>query len=304
MSDYLTLDRTATSQHGLLTRTQLHDLDWSDRKIRYCVETHRLRRVSRNVYAAAGSPESWEQLLEAAVLEGGEICAASHRSAARLWGMRSVDDDVDISIPYPRRLALAGVRVHRSRDLVPPDITFVDDIAVTLPWRTLCDLGLVFPLKEVIRIMNHSIATGLVNRRDLWSIRVRNSKQGRNGVGVLGYALETLPDRAEYTESGIEVAFLAICNEFHLPPPAIQLPLVVDGHHFRVDFAFPAHRVFIEIDGLAFHSSADQMASDRYRQNLLVAAGWMPIRLTHHQLTRNPRQVARVLRQALQPPDL
>jgi hypothetical protein len=65
-----------------------------------------------------GSPDTPEQRIAAAVLAAGPGALASHRSAARLWGVpRDAADPVDlILVDRARQSTLGGVVVHRPRD--------------------------------------------------------------------------------------------------------------------------------------------------------------------------------------------
>lgn len=298
MSDITALDRMASSNLGLLAQEQLISAGFSTRKIQRMVSSGLLRRIHRGVFVLLGTDLTWERLIGAATLSG-PMRPASHLAAARLWALRSVDEDLQISVEYPHRAALQGISVHRSRSLCSADVTWVDGILVTTPERTLADLGKVLPEPEVLRILRHAIATGLVNRRDLWRLRFRLGKQGRDGIGVLGRCLASLPEKAEYSKSGLEVMFLELCERFGVPAPAVQLPLAIGGQLFRVDFAFPAHRVFVEIDGAAWHSGPTQVAADGGRQNLLVAHGWRPVRFTYNDLLHRPSRCARLVKDML-----
>ena len=196
-------------------------------------------------------------------------------------------------------MIVPDVIVHRSVDLTPHDCTWFEGIPVTTPERTLCDLGLVFPETEVMRILRHAVATGVVSRRDVWMIRRRISKSGRDGAGVIGRCLDALPDLAEYTESGLEVTFLEMCADFGAPEPSIQLAIVVGGRTYRVDFAYPRQRVFVEVDGRRSQSEPDQIANDGDRQNTVVAAGWQPLRFMYEALRQDPAGCAQTLEAAL-----
>lgn len=192
-----------------------------------------------------------------------------------------------------------GVIVHRSVDLLEHDLTWVDGIPATTPERTIVDLGLIFPETEVMRMLRHAIATDMVNRRDVWALRRRVGKSGRNGAGVIGRCLEALPDLAEYTESGLEVMFLEMCEEYGVPHPALQHPVVVNGRRYRLDFAYPQQRVFVEVDGRLHHSGLSQIAHDDGRQNDLVASGWQPLRFVYEQLRDEPGRCASQITAAL-----
>ncbi len=65
------------------------------------------------------------------------------------------------------------------------------------------------------------------------------------------------------------------------------------------DVVFEAHRVVIEIDGRAYHVTADRFERDRERQNRLVAAGWTVLRFTWRDLTERPRYVIDTVRAIL-----
>jgi len=293
MATFTDLSTIATDQHGLLTAAQLLDAGYSRRMIGLRVREGILRRRAKGVLQLAGTASSWHQDLLVAVLAAQGV--ASHRSASRLWGFRSVDSEVEIAVRFPRNVLVDGAIVHRSRDLEPADVTEVDGIPASTPERTICDLGLIFPEEEVHRILRHAIAQGLVLPRDLWMMRQRTSKQGRNGTGVLERVLDALPEGTEYTESGLEIQFLELCERFGIPWPVAQFPVQVAGRRFRLDFAWPASRVFVEIDGAEFHSSPTQIANDGGRQNLLVGAGWTPLRFTATQLSKSPGQCAKSL---------
>lgn len=295
MRNFTDLDNLAVNQFGLLTAGQLLEAGYSKRMVTDRVGKGELRRRARGVLQLPGSIPSWEQDVLTAVFSVSGDAVASHRTAARLWGFRSVDSEVEVSIRYPRKGSVPGAIVHSIRDLEPQDRTEIAGIAVTTPERTICDLGLIFPETEVHRILRHAIASGLVLPRDLWNMRERTSKQGRNGTGVLERVLKALPANTSFVESGLEIQFLEVCERFGVPSPVPQLPVRVMGRDFRLDFAWIDQRVFVEIDGAAFHSTPTQIANDGNRQNLLVQAGWTPLRFTYEALTQRPAMCARIL---------
>lgn len=300
------LASTAASQHGVLTYEQLRANGLSQNQIDYQVRQGAIDRRARRIYTVGGSAATWHRQVCVAALaaaqhtriENGPVGAASHRSALRLFGLRSVDDDVDVSVRYPRRLSVDGARVVRSVDLEPGEITWVEGIPVTTPERSICDSGLIFPEHEVMRMLRHGIATGLLNRWDTTRLRIRIGRQGRNGAGVIGRCLEALAPETEQVESALEAMFLEICERFDLPEPVVQLPVIANGRRYRLDFAYPSGRVFVEIDG-SHHAAPMQISKDGGRQNDLVGCGWTPIRFDYDSLRREPERCANVLRQTL-----
>lgn len=63
------------------------------------------------------------------------------------------------------------------------------------------------------------------------------------------------------------------------------------GHPFgpyRIDLAFPALRIAVEVDGGAWHVDAVRFAQDRRKGNALTRAGWDLLRSTWHALDGTP----------------
>ena len=77
-------------------------------------------------------------------------------------------------------------------------------------------------------------------------------------------------------------------------------PVLVNGViRARIDLAFPAQRLAIEVDGFAYHSDRDRFQRDRTRQNELMLLGWTVLRFTWADLTRQPEQVVQQIKLAL-----
>ena len=64
------------------------------------------------------------------------------------------------------------------------------------------------------------------------------------------------------------------------PPPVQQYRVKVGGRTFRIDLAYPARRLAIELDGWEFHRTRTAFDDDRARANLLVTHGWTLVRFT------------------------
>jgi very-short-patch-repair endonuclease len=60
---------------------------------------------------------------------------------------------------------------------------------------------------------------------------------------------------------------------------------------YRIDVAFPAVKVAVEIDGWAWHVDQDRFVNDRRKGNTLVRAGWVLLRFTWHDLNHDPHSV-------------
>jgi very-short-patch-repair endonuclease len=78
---------------------------------------------------------------------------------------------------------------------------------------------------------------------------------------------------------------------YRLPVPRAE---VVWGHQreYRLDFAYPAIKLAIEVHGYVWHSSADQLGHDLARQRQLTSQGWTVLAYTWRQIVDDPEAVA------------
>jgi hypothetical protein len=299
MQDMTVLARMAASQHGLLSRPQLEQALGSRHRIETLQRAGFLERRRRGVFAVAGALPTWQAEVMAACLATRRLVVASHRSAIRLWGLRSVDDEIDVSIRYPGQIRLAGVNVRRIRDLTWHDFTYIEGVPVTTPARTLCDAGLVFGADEVERMTQHAIAKEIVSPAELWTYRRRVGRRGRTGVGALDRALVRLPERVGMADSGPEIEMARLCADAGLPTPVWQHPVVARGRRYLVDFAYPEQRLAIEYDEFEEHPRPEKFESDRARQNDLQEVGWTVIRFVWSDLRDRPAEVIARIRRFL-----
>ncbi|MEM7139745.1 MAG: type IV toxin-antitoxin system AbiEi family antitoxin domain-containing protein [Actinomycetota bacterium] len=294
------LVQKATSQQGLLSTGQLRELGVSRGVQAGLVKDGVLETSHRGVYRLAGSPSTWLSQLWAAVLAPGAAKVVSHRSALRLWGLRTLDEEIEVTVRYPGSCRLAGLVTHRSVDLKADDVVALDGLPVTTIERTLCDAGLIFPPGEVQRMVDHAAANGLVTAKDLLAFRRRVGEHGRNGVVALETAVEHLPADVGSTDSSGEVALLRLIERAGLRPGiVIQYPITVAGQRRVLDLAYPDERLAIEYDGKDVHTRVDRFVDDRRRQNALVHAGWTVLRFTADDVRTRPIAVAAEIRRAL-----
>lgn len=59
----------------------------------------------------------------------------------------------------------------------------------------------------------------------------------------------------------------------------------IEGRKFRIDLAFPAQKLAIEVDGWQYHGKYKaSFQKDRERQNLLVVNGWRVLRFYYKEI--------------------
>jgi putative AbiEi antitoxin of type IV toxin-antitoxin system/uncharacterized protein DUF559 len=279
----------ADSQHGVISRSQLHEAGLGRDAIHHRLAGGRLHRLHRGVYAVGHRCLTREGRWMGAVLAAGPGAVLSHRSAAALWGIRP-SEVLEVTIPVHR--APPRVRTHTCA-LPSDEVTAVETIPVTGVSRTLLDLAAVVPAPHVERAAGEAETRRLTDRLSLTELVDRYP--GRRGIR----AVRTLLDAGiTFTRSELEARFVALCRARGLPPAAANASVL----GFECDFAWTAQRVVAELDGFAYHASRRSFELDRARDRALQAAGWRVVRITWRQLDASPDAVAADLRRMLAAP--
>jgi very-short-patch-repair endonuclease len=65
------------------------------------------------------------------------------------------------------------------------------------------------------------------------------------------------------------------------------------------DFAYPDHRVAVEVDGFEFHSSPKAVDMGNARDRLLLGAGWIVLHFSWTDVEHRPHRVADEIRHIL-----
>jgi len=84
-----------------------------------------------------------------------------------------------------------------------------------------------------------------------------------------------------------------------LPDPVRQYEIWIDGELVaRVDLAYPAERLAIELDGFRWHAGRGPFRSDRLRGNRIEAIGWRLLRAAPEDVDELVVSAAAILRRA------
>jgi hypothetical protein len=254
---------------------------------------------SPGVFSLAGAPESWERSVLAACLAAGKGAVASHRTAARIWGLVEPRNDiVEITVPRHRCPRTRRATIHRSTDLVVDHTTVRNRIPVTNPLRTIVDLGAVLPAEQVEEAVDTGLAPpSLFSIAAIEWMRNEVTGPGRSGCGVLGKILDERALGDEVNDSLLEPRMARLLRRAGVPPAIFHYVVTTPGGVFlaEVDFAYPELRLAIEVDGFNVHSTPKRMSKDFVRQNGLVPYGWYVLRFTWRQVVREPEMVFRTI---------
>jgi very-short-patch-repair endonuclease len=283
----------------VVARAQLRELGFGRRAIGHRLESGRLHRVHRAVYAVGHRLLSPDGRWMAAVLAGGSGAVLSHRSAAALWRIRSTARPrVEITVPRGHR-SRPGIDVHHSS--IPPDeVTGVRGIPVTTVPPTLIDLAAVVDGEQVVRAAREAEVLRLCDLLSLEDLTARHPR--RPGKGAIKAALAAGGLGSRVTRSELEGRFARFLKHAGLPPAEVNARVALGGRELEVDYLWRERRLVVELDGHAAHGTRAAFERDRLRDRRLQAAGWRVIRLTWGQLDEAPGAVASDLRALLQRP--
>lgn len=273
----------AAQQHGVVTRAQLTDLGLSDRAIDHRLDSGRVYRVHRGVYAVGHPRLTREGRWLAAVLALGDGAVLSHRSAAALWRIGTAERrPAPLEVTAPRDAApRPGIRAHRS-ELDDAERTTRGGIPVTTPARTILDLAAVVGPRPLTRALEEAEALRLTRAAAVATLLARHP--GRRGAANLRIVLARHDPAAGEARSELERRFLRLVRAAGLPPPSVNALVRIGGRTIEADLAWPEQRVIVELDGRAWHDTRAAFERDRARDRMLQAAGWRVIRVTWAQL--------------------
>ena len=297
------LARRAAQQNGAFTLAQAAACGYPRSSLYDDVERGRIVLLHPGVFAPAGAAPTWERSLSAALLAAGPGAVASHRSAGRLWRITEESDEtLEITVPASRGPRLRAVAVHRSVDLVPEHVFRISHLPVTKPARTLVDLGAVLDAERVEDALDRALVRRLLTVAGVEWMRLELSQRGRPGSGVIRRVLDERALGTNRPDGLLEPRMARLMRNSGLPAAVFQHPVYDRSGRFlaRVDFAYVALRLAIEVDGYHVHGTRRAMEADFVRQNCLAGQGWVVLRFTWAQVVRRPELVARSITEALQ----
>lgn len=239
-----------------------------------------LRRVVRGVYQRSDSSDTVESRIQAARLVVTPTAVFCDRTAAWLHGVDVFDyRELEILPPLECVVLHGRSRIERDecrggeRDLAPYDIMQVDGVRLTTPLRTAMDLGCTLRRPDVLTALDMFARQHGVGAEQI--IRSLPRYRGRRGVRRLR-GLAPLADAR--SESPGESRTRLKIHDAGLPSPELQHWVVYRGRPlFRLDLAWPRHRVAVEYDGEWHESTPAQRAADRARRKWLREHGWTVI---------------------------
>ena len=228
------------------------------------------------------------------MLAFGGLTVVSHRSAVALWGLAAAPADVvEVTVVGCVRRHRKGIGVHCVPHLHPAERTLYNGIPITSPARALLDFASEAEGDELERAIGEAYALKLTTERQLRRTIARNPH--RTGVAALRAELDREGGPA-WTRSQAERRMKALLRKARLPIALVNRRVA----GFEADFLWPDCKLIVEVDGYQFHGHRQAFEHDRKRDAAHALAGYMVIRVTWIQLTREPMAVAVTIARALE----
>jgi hypothetical protein len=288
----------AAEQHSLASIEQMIGLGASNRWILRREADGYIERDGPSTFRMAGVAPTFQSRAMAAVLSCKAPALVSHRSAAHLLGFERVaaPRSVEITVPRHRRpRRRLGISVHESLafDLAAP--TVIDGIPVTGVARTILDCA---PAEEKpIRLLDDALRRRIVTFDDLWACYLAHNVRGRNVRPYRDILLERDGNTPPVGQFAPRMAEMLVAGG--LPMPVFEHRVVVDGHEYYLDLAWPRWLVAVECNDAGSHDTPKAFRRDPMKRNRCERAGWLYLEFTWWDLVHECAEVLAQVEAAL-----
>jgi very-short-patch-repair endonuclease len=276
----VSLGELLVRQAGVLTLAQAQSCGLSAATVQRRVRDGVWRRLYPGVYLVGGHRLGNEARVRAAWLwagDGSRPATITGPAAAYWHGMLDRAPAV-IEVTVPRQLhrqPRPGVLLRR-RDLHRLDQACVRGLRVADP--PLAALETAVALADGSTFLDRALQRH-VRFPALYRSFCRN--MGRCGSSRAGLLITAAADRAD---SAAERVLVGLLRAAGVGGWVLGYPF----GRYRIDLAFPAARLAVEVDGWAWHVDAVRFRNDRRKGNAITHAGWDLLRFTWHDLDAEP----------------
>ena len=288
----MAVSRLAGEQHGVVSRSQLRELGLTDREIAVRVRQGHLHPLFHATFAVGHRAVTRPGFLLAATLACEEGTALSHGSAAELLGLWNKQlATVHVISPNWSGRKIPDIRWHRVRLPHPDEVAIRRGIPCTTVSRTIVDMAGESGWTRLRGLVEQA---AILKQLDVDEIDLVLSRGRRRGAprlrSILAGWRNTLEPRPQL-RSRLEARLLPLLIEEGLPAPQTNVKLSIEGRRLEVDLLWEEQRLVIETDGEETHGTSAAFQRDRWRDQLLIAAGYRTARVTWAQVRDEPNAV-------------
>jgi hypothetical protein len=221
-------------------------------------------------------------------LRAGEPVAICLGTAAAAWGF-DTEGDVDLHVLNPSGHQLRdsdGLRVHR-RDGAP--LVELDGRLTTSPAWTAVEVARSLRKPRALATLDAALRTGWCTTRELRTAAMQQA--GRRGIVAVR---ELIPLARPEAESPMESEARLVMIDGGMTPTELQYEIIDrSGRTWRLDFAWPEHKVAVEYDGFDWHSDPEALRKDRQKRAALQELGWVVISIVFDDVRHRSSEMVR-----------
>jgi hypothetical protein len=277
----------ARKQWGVITRAQIMAHGGSRSSLCRRLKSGDFVQLEPEAYTFRGGYASWTQRVLAAVVSLGAGSAASHMTAAFLWGLdfeRSAPNRVDVTTSRRSSRPLTTAHTHHTRRALTTVLR--DGIPTTTLARTLIDLA------DVLDRHRLYLAFDSARRRSRTFVVELATEIALAGNGRRTRLLSRMVERAtgeKPTASPLEARVSLALDQSTLPRPKRQWDIRDPNRKFiaQVDFAWPEYRVVVQCDSHEFHLDPVTFEKDLLQRRRLESHDWRVVHITS-QMMKTP----------------
>jgi very-short-patch-repair endonuclease len=284
----------ASRQGQAVSARQLRGLGLTRGRKRGLVKRGQLHPIHHDVFIYGHPRPTNQGRLHAALLTCGPDSFLSHRTAAALWGVRSLNPfRIEVTVTgshVPRR---DGLSVHRTTNTAGAgEVSIRNGLRISTFARAMIELAPTETPEELDRLITEGVRKGVMDVEAFDQALKHHAR--RTGVAKLtevfaGYR----PERRQ--RSDIERQLRRLLAAAGLPEPRTNVHL----GRWELDFYWPDFGVAVEVDGRPYHLAVRDQEKDKYKDTKLALMGVTVIRITDFRLEAEPQAVVADIRALL-----
>jgi very-short-patch-repair endonuclease len=253
------------------------------RELAEAVRSGAVVRLAKGVYGLPG-PSTARRV---AIAYDGTV---SHLSAAVAWELPllAAPEKPHITVPRKRRPRPGPPAVLHWAPVEPRD----QRRRLTSLLRTVLDCSRILPFGQALAVADAGLARRLNRPLLLATTEAMRGPGSKNAREVAAAATGA-------SESFLESMLRALVIQAGLEGFEPQVLVERGKFRARVDLGHRQTEIAVEAEGYEFHGSSRDFAADCRRYDELVAAGWLVLRFTYHQVVFEPEWVIATIREAL-----
>jgi hypothetical protein len=277
------LNRITRRQRALITRVQALQAGLTQAQITSLLRRGVWFEIRPGVYAVAGAPASWEQMVLATVLATAPESYASHRTGGRLWNIRYVElpGFIEVVKAIELKTRMSGVVGRRSKELFDADLTTRGGIPCVTAARALVDVAGTMTRTQLGKALDDLLRRKLCTLDDVRRCVGRLHAGPGRPLRGMHRALAERWSGYDPGESDLETRAVRAIAAAGLPLPRQQHRMILGGKRVRIDLAYPELKIAIEVDSWEYHGQVrSQFDCDHIRRDDLVLLQWAAFTFT------------------------